>query len=159
MITAEHVNKIFERGWWVIQQQTEGVTHTESLLQPEFRANCMNWVLGHLLYERQIVVKMLNLEPVIAEEVIGRYAYDSEPIVAASEGVVEITELLRFLEESGKLIAKGFSSLEDSKWSAVIDEKGTAMWERVEFLAWHEAYHVGQLELLRQLAGKDDKVI
>ena len=159
MITAEHVNKIFERGWWVIQRQTEGVTHTESLLQPQFRANCMNWVLGHLLYERQLVLKMLNLEPVIVEEVIGRYAYDSEPIEAASEGVVEIIELLRCLEESGKLMTEGFTSVEDSKWTAVIDEKGAAMWERVEFLAWHEAYHVGQLELLRQLAGKDDKVI
>jgi hypothetical protein len=27
------------------------------------------------------------------------------------------------------------------------------------FLNWHEAYHVGQLELLRQLAGKNDQVI
>jgi hypothetical protein len=27
------------------------------------------------------------------------------------------------------------------------------------FLDWHESYHVGQLELLRQLAGKVDKII
>ena len=29
----------------------------------------------------------------------------------------------------------------------------------VSFLAMHETYHVGQLELLRHLAGKNDKII
>ena len=159
MITAEHVNKIFERGWWVIQRQTKDVTHGESLLQPEFRANCMNWVLGHLLFERQLVLEMLGIEPVPGKESTERYAYDSEPITSESAGIIELNELLSYLEESGKRIAKGFSKLDDSKWTAEIDEKGTKMWERVEFLAWHEGYHVGQLELLRQLAGKDDKVI
>ena len=29
----------------------------------------------------------------------------------------------------------------------------------LSFLYWHEAYHTGQTEYLRQLAGKNDKVI
>jgi hypothetical protein len=32
-----------------------------------------------------------------------------------------------------------------------------AQW--LHFLLWHEAYHLGNLEILRQLTGKDDKVI
>jgi hypothetical protein len=31
--------------------------------------------------------------------------------------------------------------------------------DEIEGLAWHETYHLGQLELLRQLAGKNDQVI
>ena len=31
--------------------------------------------------------------------------------------------------------------------------------EQLSFLSWHETYHVGQTEALRQLAGKNDKVI
>ena len=31
--------------------------------------------------------------------------------------------------------------------------------QRLQSLLWHETYHVGQLELLRQLAGTDDKVL
>ena len=31
--------------------------------------------------------------------------------------------------------------------------------ERIFFLYFHETYHVGQTELLRQLTGVDDKVI
>ena len=35
----------------------------------------------------------------------------------------------------------------------------TTLGERLVFLHWHETYHVGQLELLRQLAGTNDAVI
>ena len=31
--------------------------------------------------------------------------------------------------------------------------------EALYFIQWHAAFHTGQLELLRQLSGKDDKVI
>ena len=31
--------------------------------------------------------------------------------------------------------------------------------ERLSFSYWHEAYHTGQTELLRQVSGVDDKVI
>ncbi len=38
---------------------------------------------------------------------------------------------------------------------------GTNLWvlkQQLDGLAWHETYHVGQAELLRHLAGKDDQV-
>jgi len=40
--------------------------------------------------------------------------------------------------------------------------KGITDWtvgEWLNFLLWHETYHVGTTEQLRQLAGKNDKVI
>jgi len=159
MITAEHVNKIFERGWWVIERQTEGISHEDSLLQPPFQGNCMNWVLGHLLFERQHVLKNLGLEAMLPDEVVARYAFDSDPITSDSPDVIRLPDLLSNLKEAGSQIAEGLHSIDDQKWNSVIDENGTKLWERIEFLAWHEGYHVGQLELLRQLTGKNDKVI
>jgi hypothetical protein len=44
-----------------------------------------------------------------------------------------------------------------NRWEAPIDDETVA--EKIAFSHWHETYHVGQLELLRQLAGKNDKVI
>ena len=35
----------------------------------------------------------------------------------------------------------------------------TTLGQVVFFLYFHDTYHTGQLEALRQLAGKDDKVI
>jgi uncharacterized damage-inducible protein DinB len=159
MISAEHVKKVFERNLWVINRQLEGVTHEESLLQPEFRANCMNWILGHALNSRQAVLYLLEMELVVSKESLSIYQFDSEPITAESEGVIQLGELLDYFEKSDEKFAEGFAKVDEARWHEAINDKGTTMWERVEFLSWHEAYHVGQLELLRQLAGKDDKVI
>jgi hypothetical protein len=159
MISAEHVKKIFERNLWVINKQVEGVTHEESLLQADFRANTMNWVLGHLLWERQAVLELLGMEPVADKTLTDRYAYDSEPISAESEGVILLGEMLGYFQQTEEKFAAGFSKMDDSRWNEAVNDKGTTLWMRAEFLAWHEAYHVGQLELLRQLTGKDDKVI
>jgi uncharacterized damage-inducible protein DinB len=38
-------------------------------------------------------------------------------------------------------------------------ERKTTVGQRAFFLYFHETYHVGQTELFRQLAGKNDKVI
>jgi len=35
----------------------------------------------------------------------------------------------------------------------------TTLGQLTFFLCWHESYHTGQTEALRQLAGKNDKVI
>jgi len=41
----------------------------------------------------------------------------------------------------------------------LIPDSDRTIAERLRFLMWHETYHVGQTEYLRQLAGKGDKVI
>jgi hypothetical protein len=43
----------------------------------------------------------------------------------------------------------------------VVDFRGreVSLEKAVAGLHWHETYHVGQLELLRQLAGTDDAII
>ena len=40
-----------------------------------------------------------------------------------------------------------------------VGEHKRTLGERLFFLYFHETYHAGQTEYLRQLAGKDDKVI
>jgi uncharacterized damage-inducible protein DinB len=159
MISANLVNEMFERGWWVIERQTEGISHEQSVLQPPFRGNCMNWVLGHLLFERQLVLGLLGKENVLPDEVLARYAYESEPVTPESEDALNLTELLTKLEDAGKQITDTLNTMDDETWQSEIDDKGTPLWQRLEFIAWHEGYHSGQLEMLRQLAGKDDKVI
>ena len=48
----------------------------------------------------------------------------------------------------------------DEDLAAVIDEeRGTTLEERLDFHMFHEALHIGEIGVLRQLAGTDDKVI
>ena len=100
MITTANLTEAFARNVAIIRRQAAGLTQEESLRQPPFRGNCLNWVVGHLADYRDHILRALGAEPVMGE--------------------------------AG---------------------------ERLFFWYFHETYHVGQTELLRQLAGKDDKII
>ena len=62
-----------------------------------------------------------------------------------------------FLVVDVLLALASFEVATPATWETLIDDETLADW--VAFLHWHETYHVGQLELLRQLAGTNDKII
>ena len=148
------------RSQWVINRQVEGLSNADSLLQPPFRGNCLNWVLGHIAVHRGLMIKALGSEDPVSEEPRRRYGNDSEPVLGAADDLQSLDQLLDELKRLKEGIEKRLEGRSAIDLDLVIDaERGTTMGSRLAFLAWHEAYHVGQTELLRQLAGKDDKII
>ncbi|MGO8950142.1 MAG: DinB family protein [Ktedonobacterales bacterium] len=140
----------------MIKRQLGGVTHEESLLQPPFRGNCLNWVLGHIVISRESVLTSLEEALPWNETDAARYGRNSDPI-ASAEQALPLAQLLDFLEESQTRVLAGLSRISAERLAAPVDDGTLA--EQIAFSNWHETYHVGQLELLRQLASKNDKVI
>lgn len=158
-MNKEMIHDLFKTNHWVLTQQTDGLTHDDSLLQLPFRGNCLNWVLGHIMVSREGALALLGIAGTWTDEEIARYKYDSEPIVAADDaGILPFDRLLADFERSQKQLADGFAEISELQL-AEKDENGRTVAERLLFIAWHEGYHLGQTEYLRQLAGKDDKVI
>ncbi|MGC8787158.1 MAG: hypothetical protein ACP5Q1_07005, partial [Anaerolineae bacterium] len=81
MISPQELAGAFERNLEIVQAQTKGLSHADSLLQPPFRGNCLNWVLGHLVTNRDRVLALLGEVPVGNESVQARYGYGSEPVL------------------------------------------------------------------------------
>lgn len=162
MTTASDILKLFQTNHYVINAQLDGLTHEDSLLQLPFRGNCINWVLGHMLVSRETLLnQFMGIEREWTEEEIQRYKFDSEPITSADEpAILHLDRLLADIERTQKQLEEGFAEISEAQLAQIIDEERqiTAGY-RMLFLAWHEGYHAGQLEYLRQLAGKDDKVI
>lgn len=141
--------------------QTKDLTHADSLRQPPFRGNCLNWVLGHIVEHRDVILKTLG-EPTLLQERGERYKRGSEPLTAEDDGVVPLEELLGWLDQTQACIAAKLAQMDDAAWEREISvghQRTTTVGQRVFFLYFHETYHVGQTELFRQLAGKDDRVI
>ncbi|NIM94778.1 MAG: hypothetical protein GTO18_13845 [Anaerolineales bacterium] len=149
----------YKRAQRMISNQTEGLTHHDSLLQLPFRGNCMNWVLGHIMVYRDLVLQMLGEETLLDEREKSLYKKESEPITD-EETAVPLERLLSVLQESEERLVTALEEVTSEGWEANAeqgDEYSVGEW--IEFLEWHENYHVGQLEILRQLAGKDDAII
>ncbi len=163
MIDAASLSMISQRNFGIIQRQIKDITHEQSLMQPPFRGNCMNWVLGHMVMSRQRILIMLNQPTVWTQEQCNRYERGSDPIVDNNDAL-PFDEITADLATSQERI---FAWLENAKPADLdveviphnIPSDAAPIWDWMEFLLWHEAYHLGNLELLRQLAGMNDRVI
>jgi len=140
--------------------QTEGLTHADSVLQPPFRGNCLNWVLGHILVGRNRALLALGRQPLMKEEMVSKYATGSEPILRQDQAM-PLEELLALLDSSQEQLAQALVGMSLDQLSQLIEtDRGVQLLGvRLDGLHWHETYHTGQLELLRQLAGTNDAIV
>ena len=157
---AETLIQSFDLTRRVIHMQTEGLTNADSLLQPPFRANCLNWVLGHILVGRNQVLGHLDAPQFWGEAEEARYRSGSDP-VTGEEQALSLERLLADLDRSQAQIAAALESVSPASLDEPAESSGRerSRGEAMAFLHWHETYHTGQLELLRQLAGKNDAII
>jgi DinB superfamily len=156
MTVSETLAQYYGLTYRVIKRQLDGVTHEESLVQPPFRGNCLNWVLGHIIVSRAEALGILEEAPPWSEADAARYRRNSDPITDG-EQALPLSQLLTLLEDSQNRILAGLARATPELLEAKLDEDSRA--EHITFSIWHETYHVGQLELLRQVSGKNDKVI
>jgi len=145
----------------LIKMQTEGLTPEEALIQPQPSGNCMNWVLGHLLDNQIEQLELLGAGSPVSRSQLTVYQRDSEPLVGACPEALQLPELLEGLENvHDALVARlGQMSEADFEREVIFRDKAMTIGWRFLFMLFHYTYHLGQLELLRQLAGRTEKLI
>ena len=162
MISPTYLADVYGRNVMIIKMQTEGLSQEDSLLQLPFRGNCMNWVVGHIVTNRHNVLKLLDGKRPKEAERVERYTRESQPVSRADEGVLPLSELLDLLEAAQAQIAVRLAEIEISvleRQEAFFGNRSMSVAEWLMFFYFHDTYHTGQTEILRQVAGKDDKII
>lgn len=145
----------------LIVKQTAGLSQADTLIQPSPSGNCMNWVLGHLLESQIIMLEMLGGLSPLPQSDLKRYERESEPILHEEPGVLSVDTLLAGLEKLHQSITVRLDEMDEADFVQEIkigERTRTRGWQ-VFFLHFHYTYHLGQLELLRQLTGRTDKII
>ena len=160
MSDPKQVIYFFELNQRIIRLQTEGITHLESLIQPPFRGNCLNWVTGHLIENRNNILDVVGLDKIWGTEKIDLYKRGSEPVTSDSS-CINFEELLNDLEKTLEILIPHLKSLPNDFYNRENkpEDVRNARLDKLTFFLWHEIYHIGQMELLRQLTGKDDSII
>ena len=82
---TDALKMLFGINYDVLKKNLEGVTHDESLLQPPGGANCLNWVLGHVVATRDVALELLHQQPIWSKEDAALYRRGSAPIRDASK--------------------------------------------------------------------------
>jgi hypothetical protein len=160
MIDAKELAAGFERNVQIIKTQCNGLTHEDSLRQAPFNINCLNWVVGHIAQNRDTVLRLLGAEPALGEAG-NRYRRESSPIADESADVLPLDRLLASLELGQERISAALSNAIPDNLNRQVEFQGRqrSVGSWLFFLYFHDSYHTGQTDLLRQILGKNDKII
>lgn len=149
-MTTEGLKLLFQYNHYAIGANARDLTHAESLVGPEPAGNCANWVLGHIVQSRGAVLEILGEKPVWGAAEGELYKRGSKPITGSA--AKPFPEILQALDLSQERLMAGLSRAKNPDLGSA-DTKGSLA-AKLAGLQFHEAYHSGQLGLLRRIAGK-----
>lgn len=132
----------------VISMNIEGITNEEAMIFPNGDVNCMNWILGHLIYIRNAFLNVLGEESVWDNEKFSCYNRGEIPLTRKDE-FVNFEELKSYLKETQNKLEAKLNSLESIDPVIINDVSG---------LSFHEIYHGGQFGYLRRILGKSGAI-
>jgi hypothetical protein len=161
MITPKQLADGFALNTRIIQLQTKDLSHAESLIQAPYNINSMNWVLGHIAVNRDRVLVLLGKTALLTDGEKARYETGSEPVRADGEAILPLERLLEIINQGQASISDALprQTTEELEREIQIDGNDTTVGARLYGLYFHDTYHTGQTDLLRQVCGKSDKVI
>jgi len=140
---------------FAIEKNLEGLTDDEALLTPVAGASSLNWVLGHILATRRYLHQMTGTEAPWNAGALDVYNRGTSPDSASA---VPLSTLLSHFAASQTTLMHGLSAMSEADMQ--VEPKDVPLGEKTKAesfsgLSFHEAYHAGQLGVLRRAAGKD----
>jgi len=169
MITISEYARMLEMEQDIIHLQTEGLSDADLLTQPPNGGNCMEWVLGHIADGLATILRVLDALPPENLPDLRRYRRGSAPILGPAAGLlgrrmieqrqIQAKEALDMLQAAAQTrLAEMDEAAFDEEIIIFGDQARRRGWWAL-FVLFHHSYHVGQLEILRNIAGKTDKII
>ncbi len=147
---AEEVLELYKFHNRIMHIFMRGVSHEESVLQLPFKHNCMNWILGHIVTNRSHVLEVVGAEHEWQEAVRDLYHQDTQPVTQDSPSI-RFETLVNYLDESLKLLEAALGN-KSNDWMEESFENyrgEKSRYEHVTSFHWHEAFHLGQLDVLK----------
>ena len=144
-----------------VQMNADGISHEESLVAPQPAGSCANWIVGHLAHIYEQSLPFLGQPTVLEEGALKRYGRGSEPIGNGSEAH-DFADLLRVFDEASERFEAGLANLDAAALATTRSFFGgkseTTLSKYLNFILFHQAYHAGQLGVLRRIVGKEGAI-
>ena len=150
MITPSEIEGLFRINFNVLRFSFKDITEELALINPPPAGNCINWILGHILVSRDNVLELIGQERFLTPEQSDVYRRGSTG--NNSESYMKLSQLQPLLKKTPKRIKEGLEGLTTVDL-AEVGEREESLSYRLTFLHFHEAYHCGQIGLLRRLVG------
>jgi hypothetical protein len=144
---------------YVLEKNLGGLTHEESLINPQPGGSCLNWIVGHLTRSRNQALRLFGQKPMFPTEEFNAYD-DNDGTPFRREKAIPFEELKRRFKALQEPLVNGLNgiSAEAMEKPAPFSPTGNpqeTVGSLLAAIAFHEAYHVGQTGLLRRVLGRE----
>ena len=162
IMTGNDLANMYEISYGAINRNLQDVTEEQSLIQPQPCGNCLNWVLGHIVLYRGMMLKMIGGSPVLEAAQAATYQRGSKP--GPDSKYLDLATLRGLLSDAHQRLIPALSAISDEELSRKVPEEfnrpplAGPTGEALARLQFHESYHAGQIGLLRRIAGKDGAI-
>ncbi len=143
---------------------TEDITDEEALVFPTGDANCMNWIVGHIIDARNQLLTLLKEQPVWDNKKLHCYARGAK-FKDVQELFLPFNQLIEYLKTSYDRLISGIKHVQPDQLAAIsnISLQGGAtishtLLEWLTVFSFHESYHCVQTGFLRKILGKEGKI-
>lgn len=137
----------------LVHHLVDGLSQEETLVQLPFKVNCLNWVLGHIVTNRSHALEVVAIPHDWQEDVRRLYHTGTENIQPNGEAL-HVDTLLGYLDGSVALLKNRLDEV-TAEYLAQhhVNYRGDKTREaHLSGFHWHETFHIGQLEIFRELA-------
>ena len=163
-MTANDLASMYEFSYFALNRNLNDLAHQDTIHIPEPGGNCINWVLGHVISARGMMLLLAGAGgPVFSAEEAAVFQRGSAAMKSGDDAM-DLGKLKAALEESQKRLIPAIQALSDETLATPVPEKfkrppltGT-VGQALATLNYHEAYHNGQIGILRRLAGKEGAI-
>src|SRR6266542_575685 len=97
-----------------LQANVKDLSHEDSLKQPPLGANCLNWVVGHLVCIYNRALPLVGREAVGDKALLQSYNRGSKPLTNG-EDAIEFSELLALWAEAEQRMQNGLQQMTASQ--------------------------------------------
>jgi uncharacterized damage-inducible protein DinB len=146
----------------VVNANTHGLTHEQSLVEPRPGGNRLNWVLGHLLSVYDGFLPLLKQEPVIGAAALRRFARGAPPLEDPGDAI-DFGKLLAAWNLASERVDAGLAGLDPDILDRPVPHSPSGNPEEtvrslITTVMFHQAYHAGQTGVLRRIAGREGAI-
>lgn len=151
----------FGRNTRLLARHLDGLSHADALIRPNGTGNCANYILGHLLLCRVEMLALLGQTGAVTGAMLMRYATGADPVGPDSTDICTLEQLAAWWEPLDRQFLGAIEAASDESLHAPIQAgaREIPLHRRLHSYYFHETFHLGQLEILRHLAGKTEALI
>jgi uncharacterized damage-inducible protein DinB len=148
--------RALERNLGLLERMLDGVA-PEGALRPIVEGgSSLNWMVGHVAASRDAMLAAAGAERLGGDRVAERYR-DGTPVPAA-DAALPLDELMGLVRRQGERLDGRLAEMDDDALAAPSGMGDADVRRALEFLVWHETYHLGQAVLYRRALGLDSPI-